>query len=126
MWIVSKFDRQLNHISFARVMNRHDVLCVPLTFHLPLLRWQPKANLPDPSAFLESFLSGLLKGNVSRPSEIIETRVRDKVVLLDNPTIGKSRRDRDAQARAVRSLKHMSLREHRRNRSFDIPPELQR
>lgn len=83
-------------------------------------------QVEDPSAFVESFLGSLLEGNVSRPNEIIGTRVRDKVVLLDNPTIGKSRRDRDAESRAVRSLKHMSLREHRRNRTFEIPPELQR
>ncbi|GAQ92200.1 Ribonuclease P family protein [Klebsormidium nitens] len=85
-----------------------------------------RSLVDDPSSFIESFLTNLLLGDVTRPDEIISTRVKDKIVLLDNPALGKSRRDRDAQSRTVRCLKHMSLREHRRNGTFKIPPELQR
>eukprot|EP00897_Mesotaenium_endlicherianum_P010720 jgi/Mesen1/9677/ME000680S09090 len=85
----------------------------------------------SPAAAVEELLRSLLQGNtkVGDASAAIDSRVHDRMLLLDNPAgqagAAERARTREQRARARRSARHMSLSQHRRARSFDLPPHLQ-
>lgn len=78
-------------------------------------------------------IGDLLASNAKTAGNIggtIENRVLDRQLLLDNPATQGGAIDRAKErahrARSKRSSKHMSMREHRRAGSFNLPPEYQK
>eukprot|EP00850_Spirogloea_muscicola_P000319 SM000001S04721 [mRNA] locus=s1:1818626:1820459:- [translate_table: standard] len=95
---------------------------------------KPGAALPprSPAAQVEAVLRSLLAGNakIGDVSGTISSRVHDKVLLLDSVVAeggGATRaRRREIHEQGRRSRHRMSMRQHRRQGSFDIKPPLNR
>eukprot|EP00850_Spirogloea_muscicola_P008280 SM000044S15927 [mRNA] locus=s44:22082:24006:- [translate_table: standard] len=95
---------------------------------------KPGAALPprSPAAQVEAVLRLLLGGNakIGDVSGTISSRVHDKVLLLDSVVAeggaATRARRREIREQGRRSRHRMSMRQHRRQGSFDIKPPLNR
>ncbi|KAG0563879.1 hypothetical protein M758_8G063100 [Ceratodon purpureus] len=99
------------------------VLNGPLSSNLQLRR-------DNPSVGVDTVVQELLASNAKTASNIagtIENRLLDRPYLLDNPAThgGATERakDRALRARSKRSVKHLSMRQHRQAGSFNLPAE---
>lgn len=87
----------------------------------------------DSNVAVDKVLRELLGNNAKMSGKIggtIETRVQDRVLLLDNPATQGGAVDRAKnkahRSRSKRSSKHLSLRQHRHLGSFNLPIEYQK
>jgi hypothetical protein len=87
----------------------------------------------DSNVAVDKVLRELLGSNAKMSGKIggtIETRVQDRVLLLDNPATQGGAVDRAKnkahRSRSKRSSKHLSLRQHRHLGSFNLPIEYQK
>jgi ribonuclease P protein subunit POP4 len=118
------FKTDPNDLNYAK-------LC-PSVFNGPLVS-QLQLRKDDSNVAVDKVLRELLGSNAKMSGKIggtIETRVQDRVLLLDNPATQGGAVDRAKnkahRSRSKRSSKHLSLRQHRHLGSFNLPIEYQK
>ncbi|CAG8637210.1 24376_t:CDS:10 [Cetraspora pellucida] len=74
--------------------------------------------------FVPNFVMGALEETVKDSAKVYDSKLKDKVLLLDNPL--KTSNEKKKRRRSKRKIKSMSAKEKRETRIYEIPKECHR
>ncbi|RIA86171.1 hypothetical protein C1645_780188 [Glomus cerebriforme] len=74
--------------------------------------------------FIPNFVIGSIESTSKDPAKIYATKVKDKVILLDNPL--KSSEEKKKRIKIKKKVKSMSAKEKRQSKIYEVPKECHR